>query len=463
MLKWLKIENFKSWADTGIVPLAPITGLFGANSSGKTSLLQFLLMLKQTVESTDRTRVLQLGNGRSSVDLGTFSDVIHQHQIANALAFDLRWEPSARLRQKLPLKVNHGIGFTAIIRADTAESLSPRLRVERFHYRLDQARFGMQYVQTTSGFLSDMAPRAWPKEQYLLEADGYELKSELQTFPPAELPLPAPIRFYGFPDETYAQYRNVGFLADLALELEKLFQQIFYLGPIREYFHRTYQWSGEPIENVGVRGEYTIQALLAARALRQSFPTVEERVARWLKEMKLIEDFSVRPIAEHRDEYEVKVRQNRNSAEVSISDVGFGVSQILPVLVLCAYAPPGSVLLLEQPELHLHPSVQYDLADVLIDAMQNRQLQIILESHSEHLLQRLQRRIAERDELADKLALYFCEIKQAASTLTPLRLDEYGNISNWPPDFFGDEMGELTARAEAAANRQENTAQGKTK
>ena len=80
--------------------------------------------------------------------------------------------------------------------------------------------------------------------------------------------------------------------------------------------------------------------------------------------------------------------------DVRLTDVGFGVSQVLPVLILCSYAPEGSILILEHPEAHLHPKVQSELADVLIDVVKNRNVQIILESHSEHLLLRLMRRIA---------------------------------------------------------------------
>ena len=74
--------------------------------------------------------------------------------------------------------------------------------------------------------------------------------------------------------------------------------------------------------------------------------------------------------------------------------------------------PEGSILILEQPEAHLHPKVQSELADVLIDVVKNRKVQIILESHSENLLLRLMRRIAEEKMLADDTALYFCQIQR---------------------------------------------------
>lgn len=133
--------------------------------------------------------------------------------------------------------------------------------------------------------------------------------------------------------------------------------------------------------------------------------------------------------------------------------MGFGVSQILPVLVLCYYVPEESILILEQPEIHLHPSVQTGLADVFIDAIETRKVQIVLESHSEYLLRRLQRRIAEEKLSKDTAALYFCDIVDGVSRLTPLELDMFGNITNWPKDFFGDEFGEMAAATQAVIER----------
>ena len=123
-------------------------------------------------------------------------------------------------------------------------------------------------------------------------------------------------------------------------------------------------------------------------------------------------------------------------------------------LPACYYVEEGSVLLLEQPELHLHPSAQAWLADIFIDVVNNRRVQIIVESHSEHFLRRLQRRIAEEKIDNDKTALYFCSADNSASRTERLDVDMFGDITNWPKDFFGDEMGELAAKTEAAMQRQ---------
>jgi predicted ATPase len=179
-------------------------------------------------------------------------------------------------------------------------------------------------------------------------------------------------------------------------------------------------------------------------------------VAYWLKELGLIHSFSLKPIAENRKDYEVRVKRSSRSAEVLITDVGFGVSQVLPVLVLCYYAPEGSTLILEQPEIHLHPAVQSGLADIFIDAINTRSIQIILESHSEHLLRRLQRRIAEEQLIPDQTALYFTTMAEdGTSHLQQLELDLFGNIRNWPQDFFGDAMGDAVEMTNAQLNRRE--------
>ena len=90
MITQLRAKYFKSWQDTGDIRIAPLTGFFGTNSSGKTSILQLLLMLKQTVEAVDRQRVLETRG--AYVELGTFSDILHNHQIPGKLYISVEWK-----------------------------------------------------------------------------------------------------------------------------------------------------------------------------------------------------------------------------------------------------------------------------------------------------------------------------------------------------------------------------------
>jgi predicted ATPase len=260
-----------------------------------------------------------------------------------------------------------------------------------------------------------------------------------------------------------ANYQNAGFLTDLEFALEKRLEDVYYLGPLRAFPRRFYNWSGGEPTDMGQAGELVVDALLAARqrglkispGYKKHRLTLEQYVARWLQDLGLIHDFRVVPVAEGSRLFEVRVRKSPKSAEVLITDVGFGVSQILPVLVLCFYVPEGSTVILEQPEIHLHPSVQSGLADVFIDAWRKRKVQILVESHSEHLLRRLQRRIAEETLCKDDVGLYFCSVADGESKLDTLEVNLFGNISNWPQDFFGDQFGEIAAMSEATLKRRQ--------
>jgi predicted ATPase len=126
---------------------------------------------------------------------------------------------------------------------------------------------------------------------------------------------------------------------------------------------------------------------------------------------------------------------------------------VLPVLVQVFYAPSGTSVILEQPEIHLHPAAQSALGDAFLAAVNDNGVQLLVETHSEHLLRRLQRRIAEQQITNNNVALYFIETHGGRSEINELKIDSYGNITNWPHDFFGDEIGDLSAMTEAAAER----------
>ncbi len=454
MITKYRVQNFKAWRDTGRIRCAPITVFFGVNSSGKTSLHQLLLMLKQTAQSPDRKRVLHPGDANTIIDLGTVQDLVFAHDSTESIAFEIEWEPYEPLLIVDPRTEHQYSGSHLQFDAEIAqrEAKDGALYVKRLHYLVKGDATEISVTMQPGGTY----------QRYDLKVEGYELIRQ----PGRAWQLPRPIRFYGFPDEVKAYYQNGDFLADLALKLEQLLGQLYYVGPLREYPRRSYAWSGETPDHVGVRGERAVEALLAARTrrLNRAYKTrgepFEVVVARWLEQMGLIQQFETRQIAANRKEYEVVVWTAGSQHKVNLTDVGFGVSQVLPVLVECFYVPAASTIVFEQPEIHLHPRVQGALADLFVEAVhtreggRDRRIQLIVESHSEHFLRRLQRRIAEGLLQPQEAALYFCRPGIGGSTIQELELDELGNIKNWPEGFFGDELGDLTAMAEAAAARQ---------
>lgn len=451
MITELRMQRFKSWPDTGPIRMAPLTGFFGPNSTGKTAILHFLLMLKQTVETNDRKRVLHLGDEHTDVDLGTSHDIAHRHELPTTLEYSIAWE----FPDWMAIYRKESQTFSANnLRFDAAIAIrQEHMYIEHFNYHiqdnlLENYHPGMQRTDEYSC--------------YELILDGIEpcRKRMLQTPPGHADEVFFPIKGYGFPQLFINQARDDINLSDIVALYEYLFREIHYLGPLRDEPRRIYRWSGETPQSVGKHGELAVPALLSRqtpdfyRGEDNPPQTIGEIVAGWLRELGLIHSFTVRPIAEHRQEYEVRVQLTSGAPEVLLTEVGSGIAQILPVLVLCYYADTGSTIILEHPELHLHPLAQTGLADVLIDVIQNRGVQIILESHSEHLLLRLQRRIAEEQLSPNDAALYFCELDEAGdSRLTPLTLNEFGSITNWPPKFFGDEFAELQAMGEAEMRR----------
>ncbi|MDO7884188.1 AAA family ATPase [Hymenobacter cheonanensis] len=444
MLERLRIQNFKSWQDTGDMAFGSLTGFFGTNSSGKSSILQFLLMLKQTVESSDRSQIIDIGDDKSYVDLGTLQDTVYRS--ATTLDFTLSFNAPIILFDPSRMDGPEEIGRQQIKFLASIEVEQELNYLNSFSYEREGWKIGVQHIATEE------------KDSYYTVFNVIMGSDTMEDNP---VIISRPIKFYGFPFELFKYFADTSDIQDLTYSLERTLSDIYYLGPLRDYPRRTYVWGGGEPDGVGNRGERAISALLASRNQGPTISmgkgdwsrTVEEHVAHWLKELGLIYSFKVQPIAPNRKEYEVRIQRTAESASVFLTDVGFGVSQILPVLVLLFYVPEGSTVILEQPEIHLHPAVQAGLADVFIDAIKRRKLQIILESHSEHLLQRLQRRMAEELIAPDDIKLYFTSIEAGKSKLTPLELDEYGNINNWPEGFFGDTMGEAAAMMKAEMER----------
>ena len=476
-MKELHLENFKAWRDLTI-DFGRITALFGENSSGKSSVLQFLLLLKQTKDATDRGLVLDFGGGpNEKVDLGNYTAVVHRGAESGVgpldMEWSLSWQPYGREARRL------GFGFERIAgrklarndrvvratarvglltdpdRRPIAKRVAYRYRGVEFELKLgaDGERFELDC--SDERFLEDARPSVNLRQKVLKGILGGSDHPPTTSADPGsgdEKGLPGPVKTHLFPPEARLFGRSFYFaVGGLEASYEELMDRIFYLGPLRVRPQRSYTWSGAGRKGVGDSGEYTIDAILSAT--RQQGEDFQGRIARNLKELGLIEAFSLREFGEGRGFYEAVVQRHREGPKATLADVGIGVSQVLPVLVLLHYVPERSIVLLEQPELHLHPSVQSELADVMLKIAKERELQIVVESHSEHLLRRFQRRVAEDKVAASDLKIYFVRSGAGEAELDPLRLNEWGGIENWPEHFFGDEFGEIAATSRAGREK----------
>lgn len=447
MLRHITFKNFKSWR-TADIEFGRITAFFGTNSSGKTSLTQFILLLKQTKDARDRQLALDFGDANSFVNLGSFRDAVYGHDTKLPISWTIDWS----LPSKLTIVDPDASRSTSLVEGNNL-AMEGRVEIRKdfpssryLCYEIGGRRFSLSAKESETEFALEPSP-SHPQ-------DGFAFRRNLGR----PWQLPGPVKSYLFPDQAKTYFQNSGFLGQFEAAFEEFMDHVFYLGPLRQYPQRQYSWSGARPTDVGRSGEKFVDAFLAARASgerqnlgkRKPLKTFDEIIAHWLKELGLIHQFRVDEIGKGSNLYSVKVRRTPNSEEALITDVGFGVSQILPVIVLLWYVRPGSTIILEQPEIHLHPMVQSGLADVIATAAVHRNIQVIIESHSEHLLRRLQLRVAEEELSKSDLRLYFCDFERDQSKMSPLQVNEEGQILNWPKNFFGDEFGEV-ARIELAA------------
>ncbi len=439
MITHIRMKNFKSWKDSGEVELAPLTGFFGTNSSGKSSLLQMLLLLKQTAEQEETEEVIFFGDENSRVNLGDFREVIHEHRLEKCLEFELACHLThSSSNNNIPREqALNRFSFNSEIRSEEGKSIVERLSYSRYY----KESVVIIYHQGSVFFPSSRSNRDAERDQH---------KIELKTC-------------YGTTSHTGVTSGSIGRLRKYSAAFEKLFSQVHYLGPVRVQPQRYYNWKGTHPKEIDQWGGGAISAVLSAgvRKLKSSNKEdavlIEDRISEWLQKMDLAYSFRIIPTKSLDDQnYEIRIRKSHNSAEVTLADMGYGLADVLPMLINFYYVDKGSTFILEQPGIHLHPMVQSQLADLLIEVVNERNLQILVESHSEHLLNRLQRRIAEERISVDKTALYFCRNDEGVSNIEHLKMDEFGNILNWPEKFFGDEMGDLFAMTKAQSERRKN-------
>ena len=489
MLKSLEFENFKSWGGRHRLEFGRITGLFGANSSGKSSIIHLLLLLKQTAEARDSNLVFNFGVDSSYIALGSYLDIVTDHDINKNISYSLNWSPRTASGRHFDSDM-HNIELSSVVEA-VNESRGEEIVLSALEYQIycsfdaepvddsdPDDEVLEQYFGYFTGLLSITSNRNLDGSHTVHSSfDG----DSLSTFTFFE-DSPQPLGFYRFHPEVVSRasfdledeicedghgIRKVG-TADYHLEwaiegaeynAAQLLRNIVYLGPLRDHPSRNYTWTGSAPATVGNRGEQAMQVLLAGKSASV------DAVSAWLRRLGIANSMSLKQVGEGARIWEPLITLHDGRTQVNLADVGFGVSQVLPVIVALLSAPRGSLVILEHPDIHLHPRAQSELADLLIDVAGAGEIQILLESHSEHLLARIQRRISEASRVGKGLAskdvcLYFCQQRDGKSTLTPLEVKGSGVITNWPRDFFGDMLAERMALSGFYPESEDRTADG---
>ena len=402
----ITVSGFKSLAEECTIDIRPLTILAGANSSGKSSIMQPLLLLKQTLEAPYDPGPLLLE--------GPNVQFTSAEQFLSKLV-------DKKGTDRFQIQIDT-CGFSSYFSTTTT---------------FRKGRSGIELIEMTREDKSEDAP-SWRSKHITLypEMTPEEIKSLAdQGLIPKGL----------IPQRFEAVGRSRCFLClesqdgrmsfEVTHDLEFHIFNTIHLPGLRGNPERTYKPT-----STGPRYPGTFEHYVAS-IIHEWQETTDERLktlADALHTLGLTGQVGTEKIGDTRIELQVGRLPHQGTGEtdmVSIADVGFGVSQVLPVLVALIVAQPGQLVYLDEPELHLHPRAQVALAQVLADAAQ-RGVLVIAETHSSLLLLGVQTLVAEGDLSLGLVKLHwFTRDEDGATKVNTAALDEAGAYGDWPEDF----------------------------
>ena len=405
----IAVSGFKSLAEECTIDIRPLTILAGANSSGKSSIMQPLLMLKQTLEAPYDPGPLLIDGPNVQFTLA--------EQFLSKLVSKERTD-----RFQIRIETNKSISVKTTFRKGQKGIELVEMTTER-KLEVDQP-LGLTLTPFT--LYSEMSAREIKSlaDQDSIFKDlvkGFDAVRRSRCFLRLE-----------------SQDGRMSF--DVTHHLNFYIFNIIHLPGLRGNPERTYKPASTGPQYPGTFQHYV------ASIIHEWQETGEERLrtlADTLYALGLTGQVGTKKIDDTRIELQVgrlplppaSGGARGGTDMVSIADVGFGVSQILPVLVALIVAEPGQLVYLEQPELHLHPRAQVALAQVLADAAK-RGIRVVAETHSSLLLLEIQTLVAKGNLSPDLVKLHwFTRDDNGATKVTPAELDEVGAYGNWPVDF----------------------------
>lgn len=373
MLTRVILENFKCFEHLRL-PLAPLTLLTGFNSAGKSSVLQAIGVLHQTILENEWSSELFL-NG-SIVTLGTVREVVNETQGGRGFGIGVETEQSSC--------------FWAMESLDT-KSLTIPIR----HIKWEGKVYDVLLNNENGSFLRRLLP------QELIN--------------------------------TSIEVKELGFLLN-SLE---------YINAERSGPRDIYPMSVEPGDmGVGVNGEKTPWVLYqySDRTILEGLlfpgnqnPFLQSQVKSWLNIFFPGADLNVSPI-QGANLVSLGLRMADTQEFRRPKNVGYGLTHILPIITACLVSSRNRVLLIENPEAHLHPSGQSAMGTFLAQAV-SAGIQIIVETHSDHILNGVRKAVKKRILSRDKVAIHFFNPLINDKVITPL-IDQEGNLDSWPQGFF---------------------------
>lgn len=483
-MKSFRIKNIKSFVDSGEIEIKPITIFVGKNSCGKSSLLRFPAVLAQTFISETDSPLKFYGK---MVDYGNFDDVVHKNLKDNEISFELHYVSSiTQLLPKSPFNhsaISHLLSNSMFDNCEGEKDFSIAVSLikdnklvilKSFSLSIDNAEVYSllhlkenNYLYTINNIYNSNSinclPVPFSKEVHVTSFDGFfpvnnftetryrEYVSLLRSYPDyiakddptTESEEERQIKYLNN-SISILDYITRGFKALVSRESNRL----SYIGPFRNSPERIYRNQEKQTSFVGAKGE-NISTLLINDYHKNK--TLLNSISEWLHStMGYIID-----IKNVSDSFFQIVVKNEKGISSNIIDVGYGISQILPIvaetlrLISASHGWYKPTLIIEQPELHLHPSAQADLAQLFTIGMDQKKspCTFLIETHSEHFIRKLQVLISDKNSPLTKemVKIYYIDKESDGSAkVIEMLLDDDGRFLNdWPKGFF-DEANELS-------------------
>lgn len=416
-LERFSLENYRCFKDRQEVDLGRITVVLGRNNAGKSAVVRALPVLSTGIR-TESPYPLDLDPDREFAS--SFTDLIHGSS------------PHGRI----------SVGFSS--RTADGQVLNAEADIQNI---ADQ---GTQLVSSLKiRYGSESEEFSW-----VPGPDAYS--SERRTYRSGQ--TEKQLSFRGLLPDSADWSDSIGGVPGITRKVREEFDDIRYLGPFRNGPDRFFRASLRSGKSVGSRGERALGILVAdemrgrGRVTRELNNLLAEMLPGW---RFVITDVGA-------GMYVPRLHSTRDpELFVHLDDVGTGVVQFLPLLIQRASdkaEPPVHpvIEIVEEPELHLHPSAHATIADLYIDAAQESNVRFLVETHSENFLLRLRRRVAERRLRPEDLKIYFVEQSEGSAFLQKIEVDTLGNIDYWPTGIFSEDFEEVRALADAQANRVED-------
>ncbi|HLP47451.1 MAG TPA: DUF3696 domain-containing protein [Candidatus Kapabacteria bacterium] len=416
----ISIENFKCFKKVDL-ELGKLTLLTGANSSGKSSILYGILGPLQSGEFP-----LQFSPNGKYVNMGNFREMSNRHLKENIIKIGFNVDVDGN-------NGNNSIAITTWWSEDKVRKL-PVLN----NLKLDAQGWSLEVIKNEKYTLN-----------YKLDLDRYSLKnfswieqenldrffSDLNTQLNLAKSINVTINDLYNPEE----YKKKGphtFLLSIIINAMKLLfnkldSKINYISSFRLYPERTYYETTKTDLKVGKFGEdYVNQVILWETQNSKEYNVLIEI----MKKLYLLEEIKSERLEGGRFELVVKV--NKGGVSASLGDVGFGISQFLPIMVADLQLGEQSTLFVAQPEIHLHPSVQAEFGNYMVDQIKSAKKNYLIETHSEYLLNRVRLAIVKGEISKDDVKVYYFQNDGDDVHTHRLEFTTDGRILNAPKDFF---------------------------